>query len=735
MPIATPRALRLIIVAAIAVAAISPVGISDAVGASSSSPQRAGAEVLWDSYGVPHIFAPDDAALGRAFGWAQMQGHADLILTLFGQSRGRAAEYWGGSENEASDVWVRRMGIPANSRAWYRAQDPAFRSYLDAFVAGMNAWGESHRAEITDSLEVVLPVTAMDVLAHGQRVLTTTFVTSPERVRAYARPWERGDLKAAEGAGGAASAADSPAHPAGSNAWAVAPGKSASGRAMLLANPHLPWSGLFTWFEAQLVAPGVNVYGATLVGSPVITIGFNDRLGWTHTVNTHDGQDLFELTLEGTGYRWNGAVRPFTLRAETLLVKQKDGTQAKRALEVKASVHGPVVAERPGAALALRVVGLDRPRAWKEWWEMGRARTLTEFRAALGAMQMPMFTVMYADRDGHIMHLFGGLTPVRSRGDWDYWSGVVRGDSSATLWTRTHTLAELPSLTDPATGWLQNANDPPWTSTLPIALDPSKYPPYMAPRGMAFRPQRSARLVGEPGKLDFEELVRRKHDTRMELADRIVAELVAGTRQRGSDLAKRGADVLERWDRTTDADSRGGVLFDAWWRELARRSRGASPFVQPWDPARPLETPTGIADPATATRALETAAADVEKRFGALDVPWGMVHRLRRDSVDLPANGGSGMLGVFRVIEFGDPDADQKRNAVFGDSFVAAVEFGTPVKARTLLGYGNWSQPGKHRTDQLALFSRKELREAWLTREQIEAHLEKRETITAAATR
>jgi acyl-homoserine-lactone acylase len=347
-------------------------------------------------------------------------------------------------------------------------------------------------------------------------------------------------------------------------------------------------------------------------------------------------------------------------------------------------------------------------------------------------MQLPMFTVMYADRDGHIMHLFGGLTPVRSRGDWRYWSGVVRGDSSSTLWTRSHALADLPALTDPATGWLQNANDPPWTTTIPLSLDPARYPPYMAPRGMPFRPQRSARLLAETGKLDFEDLVRRKHDTRMELADRLVEELVAGTRQRGSELAKRGADVLERWDRTADAESRGGVLFDAWWRELTRRSRGATPFIQPWDPARPLETPVGIADPATATRALETAAAEVEKRFGALDVKWGDVHRLRRDAVDLPANGASGMLGVFRVTDFDDGDARQRKVAGFGDSFVAAVEFSTPLRARTLIGYGNWSQPGRHRTDQLPLFARKELREAWLTRSEVEAHLERREVVAAA---
>jgi acyl-homoserine-lactone acylase len=280
-------------------------------------------------------------------------------------------------------------------------------------------------------------------------------------------------------------------------------------------------------------------------------------------------------------------------------------------------------------------------------------------------------------------------------------------------------------LANPPLGWLQNANDPPWTTTVPLVLDPAKYPAYMAPRGMAFRPQRSARLLAETGKLSFEELVRRKHDTRMELADRLLDDLTAAVLAHGDDDAKAALRVLQGWDRTADAESRGGVLFAAWWREISRRG---SVFATAWDATRALETPDGLANPAAAAETLGKVARDVRGKFGTLDVAWGVANRLRRDGLDLPANGGSGSLGIFRVTEFEPRENQKELVAEFGDSFVAAVEFSTPLTARTLIGYGNWSQPGsRHRVDQLSLFARKELRPAWRSRADIEAHLERRE--------
>src|SRR5207247_1282681 len=156
-------------------------------------------------------------------------------------------------------------------------------------------------------------------------------------------------------------------------------------------------------------------------------------------------------------------------------------------LLVKRSIHGPVIAEKQEKAIALRVAGLDRPGMLEQWWDMARAKSLAEFESAVKRLQLPMFNVIYADRDGHIMYVFNAQVPVRSKGDWTYWNGIVPGDTSETLWTQIHPYSDLPKVIDPPSHWLQNTNDPPWTTTLPYVLKPEKYPAYMAPHFMDFR--------------------------------------------------------------------------------------------------------------------------------------------------------------------------------------------------------------------------------------------------------
>ncbi|HEY9649342.1 MAG TPA: penicillin acylase family protein, partial [Coleofasciculaceae cyanobacterium] len=343
-------------------------------------------EILWDTWGVPHIYGKDTEGLFQAFGWAQMQSHGDLILRLYGQSRGQAAEYWGEKYLD-SDKYVRTMGIPQRASEWYKEQSPAMRQYLDAFASGINQYAQEHADRINDEVKPVLPVSGVDVLAHVQRVIHFTFVVDPVSV-ANLSPGERS---------------------AGSNGWAIAPQHSTNGNAMLLANPHLPWSDLYLWYEAQLTAPEIDAYGVALVGMPVLAIAFNNNLGWTFTVNTHDGWDAYELTLTDGGYRWDNEVKPFETQTQTLKVKQADGTLREEQLVIRQSIHGPVVAQNDGKAIALRVVGLERSHMMEQIWDMARATNLSRFETALEQLQLPMFNILYSDRDGHILYVFNGL--------------------------------------------------------------------------------------------------------------------------------------------------------------------------------------------------------------------------------------------------------------------------------------------------------------------------------------
>jgi acyl-homoserine-lactone acylase len=654
-------------------------------------------EILWDTWGVPHIFGKDESSLFYAFGWAQMKSHGDLILQLYGKSRGRAAEYWGESYID-EDRFVHTVGIPKRSNLWYKSQHSDFKSYLDAFVAGMNDYVKANGQNIEDSLKVVLPVKAEDVLAHTQRVIHFTFV------------------------GGAAMGTAESWNSKGSNAWAIAPSHSESGNAMLLANPHLPWSDFFLFYEAQLSAPGIDAYGASLVGMPSLAIAFNNYLGWSHTVNTYDGMDLYELTLTGNGYIFDDEIRSFDEEMHILKVKQNDGSLREEKITVRHSVHGPILAEKDEKAIAVRIAGLDKPHLLAQQWDMSRSTNLSEFEDALKRMQLPMFNVIYADRDGHIMYLFNGLVPKRTEGDWNFWQGIIPGDKSTTLWTETLPYNDLPRVVDPPNGWVQNANDPPWTSTFPMVLEQQNYPLYISPQGMFFRQQRSVQMLIEDNKITFDELVEYKHSTQVEMADRILDDLLSVAKKSGNNIVKNASIVLETWDRKADADSRGAVLFNSWVEEI-----GLNMFAEPWNAKAPLTTPNGLANPEAAISALEKAAQKVSKDYGALDVPWGDVYRLRYDSIDFPANGGPDYMGIFRVLYFA-PDEDKLFRANNGDSYVAIVEFSDPVRANVLLSYGNSTQPNSpHRGDQLELFSQKKLRPVWRTREQIEQNLELKE--------
>ena len=707
--------------------ACSAVVLTFSACAPSAEPGPARDEILWDTWGVPHVYGTTDEAVFRGQGWAQMQSHGDLILRLYGQARGRAAEYWG-PEYLDSDRWVRSMGIPQRGSAWFAAQSPAFQRNLEAFAQGMNDYARAHPELLDDEAERALPVSATDVLAHGNRAIHFTFVTNAGVVRQAEQALAGGRVAAAEGD---AQAEGTPvplerAADIGSNAWAVGPSRSASGNAMLVQNPHLPWGDIFLFWESHLVGPGTDVYGVTLVGVPGVAIGFNDRLGWTHTVNTYDGADLFEVEREGDGYRFGDEVRPFETRDEVILVRGEgdgDADMREEHLTVQATVHGPVVAGNGSRAVALRVAGLDAGDAVEEWWDMGRAPDLPAFEAALRHLQNPMFNVLYADADKHIFYLFNARAPRRPMGDVATWEGSVDGSDAATLWTDYLTYGELPRLEDPEVGWLQNANDPPWTNTIPQTLDPADFPSWLAPDFMHFRAQRSALMLLGDESITFDELVALKHSTRMAAADRILDDLIPAARASGDADAKAAADVLEAWDRTADADSRGGVLFLAWLERFGSRGGG---WAEPWSADRPVATPDGLADPGAAVRLLSAAARDVKERRGALDVRWGDVHHARVGDHEVEASGASGDPGgVFRVAAYRE-DAQGKRWVAAGDTWYAALEF-TPagVNARVLLAYGNASQPhSPHRGDQLELYGRKEMRTPWRTRADIEANLE-----------
>ncbi|GAB3547276.1 penicillin acylase family protein [Spirosoma fluminis] len=668
----------------------------------SAATQSAKVEILWDNDGVPHIYGQTLEAMYYGFGYAQMHNHANLLLQLYGQARGRAAEYWG-AEYLDSDKIVTLFETPERAQKHYQLQETGYRRCLDSFVQGLNAYAKAHPEAIGADYKRVLPITGPDVLAHISRVICLEFIGGNEAGAARLMP-------------------------PGSNAYAIAPSKSASNKALLMANPHLPWEGFFLFFEAHLNGPDFMAYGASLVGQPVLNIAFTNNLGWTHTVNTIDASDRYLLTLQGDGYVLDGVKQTFAQKRVNLKVRQPDGQLSEQPLTYRYSKHGPVMTSQDGKTYALRFAGLENPSMAAQHHAMAQAHNWAEFETALKRMQLPMFNVIYADKAGNILYLFGGNVPKRSEGDWRFWQGTVDGAASKFIWTETHPYADLPRVFNPPAGFVQNANDAPWSCTFPAVLNPKSFPGYMSPVGfpLRLRPQRSINLLKDDKSVTFDELVGYKLNTGMEAADRFLDDLLTAVDQQADPVAKEAASVLKAWDRTTNASSKGAVLFAAWFDQFNPGMAAVG-----WDPQRPVSTPDGLKNPQQAVELLIKAAGQVRQQYGRLDVEWGEANRFGSAGQDVPANGGSEQYGIYRTIQFmADRQQKGKNRAVAGDTYVAITEFGDKVRAQVSLSYGNASQPGnKHRGDQWNRMSEKKLRPALPDRQDVLKQLERREEI------
>lgn len=707
-------------ISALAVVALSAGlsgGSSPVASASTATASPTKNEILWDKYGVPHVYGKSTAAVFYGYGYAQAQSHADEILRLYGESRGRGAEYWG-QKYEDTAVWLIKNDVPARSKTWYDAQDPAFKANLDAFAKGMSDYGAKHPDAIDPEVRVVLPVTGVDVVAHAHRLMNFVYVAAPNL---------GGEGEASAADLGGQSPRDGYAGEDGSNTWAVSGAKTASGHTMLLQNPHLSWmTNYFTYYEAHLIGPDFEVYGATQIGLPIVRFAFNQQMGISNTVNAMVGATTYKLTLKDQGYVFDGKVRPFELKTASYKLRQPDGSLIEKPLEIKTTVHGPVFERADKTVVALRVAGLDRPGMLHQYFDMVTAKNYAAFTAAMKRLQVPTFNISYADRDGNIEYIFNGIAPKRKSGDNAFWRGLVPGDSSEYLWTEVHPYEDLPRVTNPPAGFIQNTNDPPWFPSWPTPIKASSYPPYLAPPGPeSMRSENALKLMAENDKISFEKFMQLKLTTRSLLADRTLPDLLAAAKADPSADLQAAVKLLSDWDHIYSKETRAGLLFEEWAKLFAGPNfGGVANYAVPFDETKATSTPTGIKDPSAAVAMLRKAIVATKTKYGALDRVFGDVSRFKLGDVDLPGDSHVGGLGPFRVITWGPLDAAGKRYPQHGETWIGMIEFSTPLKAYGLMSYGNSRQRGTtHRSDQLELLSKHEFRELWLQRSQIEAHL------------
>lgn len=659
-----------------------------------------------DTYGVPHVYGPTDASCVFGYIYAQAEDNFWQIEDNYIRALGRASEVYGESA-VSGDLLNRALEITPLAQAEYQRSSPRVRALCDSVAQGLNYFlvrNPQIKPRLITKFEPWHPI------AFGRFALYQLFIFNKVEIRADEMRTATSEVE--------------PESPNGSNMWAIAPSKSASGRAMLFINPHQPFFGPGQWYEGHLHSDeGWDMSGASFFGSGFPTIGHNGFLGWSHTVNDPDIGDVyiekFDDAKNPLAYRYGQGHRTAVEWKETIRIKNEKGLQDKT-FKLRKTHHGPIVAMRRGQALSVRLARLEEGGMLEEWYEMTRSRSLREFKAAMSRVAIPMFNTMYADRDGNIFYVYNAAVP-RRKATFD-WTKPVDGSDPQTEWQGYHSFDELPQLTNPKSGFLQNCNQTPFTTTTEGNPVKEAFPNYMVREDDNARARISRRILSSEEKFTFEEWARAAFDTYVIEADTQIPELASEIEKLAQSDPARAAKLdaalseLKAWDHRSTVDSKAMTLF-ALWFERHNRLRASNPKGE-W----------------LKITALEQVMRDLERDFGTWQVAWGEVNRLQRthsggdepfsDSrPSLTVAGAPGWLGIVFNFYTRPQTGQKRRYGVVGTSFVSVVEFGPRVRARSLLVFGQSADAeSPHHFDQAQLYAKSQFKPAWFVVGEVRAN-------------
>ena len=743
------------------------------------------AHIRRTSYGIPHIEAKDFGSLGFGEGYAQAEDHLCSIADQVVKARGERAKYFGAGKNDEylnTDVGLKAMGLVERGAATMQKQPQELRDWYEGFVAGYNQYlAETGRDKVggwCKGADWVVPITAVDLQAYQQLVLlvTTTFAqqiatAEPPKEGTAAKaviPWAAPDLA--------------------SNGWGIGKDLSASGRGMLLANPHYPWVGSNRFWEKHLTVPGkLDIYGVGLLGTPGVAIGFNKDVAWTHTVSAGKRFTIYALDLADsnpTAYRYDKETRAMTQKTIRAEVKQADGSLKTVARTVWFSHYGPVLnlanlGWTKQRAYAVRDTNWDNSTGPSQWLAMERAHSMKEFQEAHAKYQgLPWVNTISTSKEGVAWYIDDASTPNLSAEAIKMWherrksdamtarldsQGIVllRGSDSRFEW-QADAGARSPGVVPYAhqpqisrTDYVFNSNDSFWLANAKALLT-GAYSPMHGEQGTprSLRTRNNALTLslqspdlpaGADGKFTLDELGNAILSNRSLAAELVKDELVS--RCRAASLGQ-ACDVLAKWDGRFDLESRGAVLFREWLGQFQQPdflSKGKL-FAVDFDPADPVGTPRTLAEGPQAIDNLKRAVVVLESQKIALDVPLGELQYFDKHGRRMPVHGGDGFIDGLMNMEhasrntttlepFEEPKlvkgsrllTEKGYPIAHGSSFIMVMEYTDKgPHAKAFLTYSESGDPASpHYTDQTELFAKKQWRPILFEEKQIAASIER----------
>jgi len=670
-----------------------------------------------DTYWVPHIFGKTDEACAFGMGYAQAEDNLPQIILSIHQSAGTLSEVLGKDYLE-NDYNIRLARIPQFAYENYQKIPSEFRSVIEAYCNGVNYYVSTHAGKTPQGWRELVP---QDVVTMGRYIALMVFTGLPgsafNLIDRYETPSKTEGAKPS-----------SDSEELGSNMWAVSPEKSITGKTMLVINPHLPWDGLLQWWEVHLKSDeGWNVMGAAFFGSPFIGVGHNQYLGWSHTVNAPDIWDVYRVELNPQNqnqYLYDGKWRDISVIKENFNVKNGDKIESITR-ELEYTHYGPILHRVGDHAYTLKISDWDSVLAIYQWYRMNKANNFDEFKKAMQIMAIPMFNVIYADRDGNIFYAYNGK--VAHKNEKFNWRDVIKGGTPETEWGEYLSFDELPQVLNPKSGFVQNCNTTPFETT--AGNDNPKrenYSPYLAIEGMGTRAQRLRQVLESKDKFSVDDFIEMPWDTWSLIASRTVPYLLEIMKKssvgKPEDHISKAIEILSEWDFKVTKESRAVPIYYLWFSLYWEKAK--IHYAEP-DPMG-LDVQRGIGEPDTAIGCMKQAVSDIITKYGEFP-SWGDIHHIRHGKVDLPISGGDGeRFGTLVSIGSYYNNEDGQFHLTGGHSYVAVVIFSDPPKAWSIFPYGhNHLDPeSKHYADQTELFAKFQFKPAWFTEEEIMENLE-----------
>lgn len=655
-----------------------------------------------DSFGIAHIHGRTDADAVFGMMYAQAEDDFARIERNYLVAMGRLAE----AEGEAA-VWQdvrQRLFLDLDAlKGEYRRSPVWLRTLMDAWAAGLNHYLATH------------PAVRPTVLTRFEPWMALAFSEG-----SIGGDVERGvDLDAlaafyGNGAPAPTRIADAGrlVEPKGSNGIAIGPSRSASGHPLLWINPH---TSFFFRAEQQVRSDaGLDVYGAATWGQFFVYQGFNRRLGWMHTSSGVDNIDEFAVEVARRAgrlrYRYGREWRPVRARVVTLAVRQDDGSLARRRFTLLSTHHGPLIRAENGRWIAVAM--LNSPRAALEQsFLRTRAGSLADYLRVSNRKANSSNNTILAAADGTIAYLHPQFVPVRDD-RFDY-TRPVDGSDPATDWKGLHRLADLPQAVNPASGWVMNTNNAPWSAAGSDSPKAKDFARYMDQFGENPRGVHALALLSGDTRFSAQTLTQAAFDPFLPLFDEQIPLLRRGVDAlpAGDPLRRRLAGplaMLDRWDRRWGVDSQPTSLAVFWgealWASEGPKAQRANLPIFAW-----LTRHTVDAD---RVAALAAAVDRMERDFGTWRIAWGRINRFQRTSgairprfddraPSLPVGFTSGNFGSLAAFGVERQPGQRCLYGTSGNSFVAVVEFGTTPRAWAVSAGGESGDPASpHFDDQ-----------------------------------